>query len=433
MNTYSMDLLLPMLLSIAIPASAASMIVVSLGLAVGVSALLYMIGSAMQNQQLLAVAKEEVAALVFTLFLLVFWIGSDQFLNGLTNGILSASIPPGVSLPTSNVDYTAGYTATHIMLANSSLELLYEKLKSDYMQLYLFEILIGFLSTVSFPIGSPTPGINIISFSIAPFTGLSLLSQAHTVIVESISYMITVIWAKQFMLDFAKDVVPILLFPLGLVMRAFPFTRTTGSSILALCFAMYFVMPFAFLLSNYLIFDVYLPGKPDFTYTPTMSTFFGTHRSEASWEAGIEGARNNEGEDLNREFQNNNILSNSISSTPACNGNFIVQSLCSAQRLLAGAWNSAVAFGHQVFDIWKFMMGFTGDFFWSLGTNPLMPSSTSAGLYYFIIQEVGTISPFIILLTITTVLEIIFTVTLYRNISVLIGGDADIVGLAKIV
>jgi hypothetical protein len=380
-----MGMILPLLLSIAIPASAAPMIAVSLGLAVTFSGLLFMIGYALQNQQLIAVAKEEVAALVFTLFLLVFWIGSDQFFNTITSGLLSSAIPPGVSISISPDTYTAGYMSTHIMLAHSSLELLYEKLKSDYMQLYLFEILIGFLSTVSFPLGSPTPGVNIISFSIAPFTGLSLLSQAHTVIVESISYLITVIWAKQFMLNFAKDVVPILLLPLGLVMRAFPFTRTTGSSILALCFAIYFVMPFAFLLSNYLIFDVYLPGKPDFTYTPTVSTLFSTPRSASAWEAQIEGARNNQGDDLNQEFQNNNILSNSISSTPACaTGNAVVQALCSTQRILAGAWNSITTFAHRVFDIWKFMMGFTGDFFSIFGSgNASSGMAGGAGIWSF--------------------------------------------------
>ena len=424
---------LPLLLNITIPTSAWQMIYVSLGLAVGFTSILYMIGNVLQNQQMLALAKEEVAAFVFTLFLLVFWIGFDQTLNAITSGILSASIPPGVSLSVSPDAYTSGYISTHITLANSSLELLYEKLKSDYTQLYLFEVLIGFLSTVSFPLGSPTPGINIISFSVAPFTCLSLLSQAHTVIVESISYMITVIWAKQFMLNFAKDVVPILLLPLGLVMRAFPFTRTTGSSILALCFALYFVMPFAFLLSNYLVFDVYLPGKPDFTYVPTMSTFFSTQRSAADWESQIEQARTTEGNTLNSEFQNNNALANSVSSTPACTGGALEYLLCSAQHILSGVWSTAVNLSHTVFGIWRFMMGFTGDFFYTLGTNPLMPASTSAGLYYFIIQEVGTISPFIILLTVTTVLEIVFTVTLYRNISVMIGGDADIVGLAKIV
>ncbi len=428
-----MDMFLPLLLNITIPTSAWQMIYVSLGLAVGFTSILYMIGNVLQNQQMLALAKEEVAAFVFTLFLLVFWIGFDQTLNAITSGILSASIPPGVSLSVSPDAYTSGYISTHITLANSSLELLYEKLKSDYTQLYLFEVLIGFLSTVSFPLGSPTPGINIISFSVAPFTGLSLLSQAHTVIVESISYMITVIWAKQFMLNFAKDVVPILLLPLGLVMRAFPFTRTTGSSILALCFALYFVMPFAFLLSNYLVFDVYLPGKPDFTYVPTMSTFFSTQRSAADWESQIEQARTTEGNTLNSEFQNNNALANSVSSTPACTGGALEYLLCSAQHILSGVWSTAVNLSHTVFGIWRFMMGFTGDFFYTLGTNPLMPASTSAGLYYFIIQEVGTISPFIILLTVTTVLEIVFTVTLYRNISVMIGGDADIVGLAKIV
>ena len=38
----------------------------------------------------------------------------------------------------------------------------------------------------------------MISFSLAPFTGLSLLSNIHTVVVESIGYLIRVIWAKEF-------------------------------------------------------------------------------------------------------------------------------------------------------------------------------------------------------------------------------------------
>ena len=58
-----------------------------------------------------------------------------------------------------------------------------------------------------------------------------------------------------------------MLLPLGLVMRAFPFFRATGSSIIALSFALYFVLPFAIILSNYLIFDIYQPA--DFVYTPS--------------------------------------------------------------------------------------------------------------------------------------------------------------------
>ena len=66
-------------------------------------------------------------------------------------------------------------------------------------------------------------------------------------------------------------------------------------------------------------------------------------------------------------------------------------------------------------------------------TNPALPNSASAGLYHFIIEEVNNLSPLVILITITTVLEIIFTVTMYRNLSLLMGGEAEIIGLTKIV
>ena len=62
-----------------------------------------------------------------------------------------------------------------------------------------------------------------------------------------------------------------------------------------------------------------------------------------------------------------------------------------------------------------------------------MPASISAGLYYFIVLEVTTASQLITLLTLATVIELIMTVTMYANVSILIGGEAEIVGLSKIV
>ena len=93
-----------------------------------------------------------------------------------------------------------GLDANHIQLAMASLKIMEDKLIDQYKELYLFEALIGFLSTISFPIASPFPAIAMISFSLAPFTGLTLLSNAHTVVVEAIGYLITVMWAKEFIL-----------------------------------------------------------------------------------------------------------------------------------------------------------------------------------------------------------------------------------------
>jgi hypothetical protein len=408
------------------------MIAVSMGLGILIVGIMFMFSYAMQNPQMVAMAREELAALIFTVFIILLWVGSDALLNGIANGLLIASIPPQYQQFASSGELQ-GITQSHINLAYATLGLVEQKLKSQYTDLYLFEALIGFLSTISFPLGSPVPAVNVISFSLAPFTGLTLLSNAHTVIVESIGYLITVVWGKQFLLIFARDCVPLLLFPLGLVLRAIPFYRRTGSSVIAISFAMYFAMPFAMILSNYLIFDVFKPA--DFAYTPSSAGYFGTERTEAEMEQAIrEGREGHAANALLEQFTAPSVVQEaSNDATDECAGNWVVRMFCSVKNIVSGAIAVVGGFLSTVWNIWRFMVGMTGDFFFNGFNNPLMPSSASAGLFYFIINEVMTISPFIILVMLTTVIEIVITVTAYRSLSLLIGGEAEIVGLTKVV
>lgn len=424
-----MHMLLPLLL-ITLPPSAGALIGVSLMFGVFMTAAFFMIAYGLQNPQMIAVAKEELAALLFSVFIILFWLGADATLNTISSGLLLSGLPP---------DYVAHVAATpttptsiansHVVLAIASLEVLYGKLKSLYIDLYLYEALIGFLSTISFPIGSPLPAVNLISLSLSPFTGLVLLSNAHTTVVESIGYMITLVWAKEFIVLFARDSIPLLILPLGLVLRAFPFFRTTGSSIIALSFAMYFVLPFAVLLSNYLIFDVYKPAN--FAYTPASSSYFGTDRSATEIESGILSGRD-QGQEILGVFSAPDVAQTSATEG-ACEGSSLAHAFCSFKNIFVGAWEAVKSLAVTIFRIWKFMVGMTGDFFFTLFNNPAMPGSASAGLYYFIIQEVATVSPLIILVMMTTVIEIIITVTMYRSISMVIGGEAELIGITKIV
>ena len=425
-----MEVLLPILLTL--PPAAGTMIALALGAGIMVVAVMFMMAYALSNPQLVAMAREELAALIFTVFILMFWIGSDALLNGVSNGLLVSTLPPSLQGFASS-NSLGGLTSSHLNLAMATLHLVETKLKAQYIDLYLFEALIGFLSTISFPLGSPVPAVNVISFSMAPFTGLGMLSSAHTVIVESIGYLVSMLWAKEFILIFARDCIPVLLFPLGLVMRAIPFFRKTGSSIIAICFAMYFVMPFAFILSNYMIFDMFKPA--DFTYTPSSASYFGTDRTADETREGVDRGRSgSETNSMLDQFMAPGVVEEaSNNATDECSGNFIVKLLCSVKNIVSGAISVVGGFLKTVWNIWRFMVGMTGDFFFTGFNNPLMPASASAGLFHFIIQEVGTISPFIILIMLTTVIEIIITVTAYRSLSLLIGGEAELVGLTKVI
>lgn len=425
-----MEVLLPILLTL--PPAAGGMIALAIGGGILIVGVMFMIAYALSNPQLVAMAREELAALIFTGFILLFWLGSDALLNGVVGGMLASTLPPSLQGFASS-STLGGLTTSHLNLAMATQTLIEQKLKSQYLDLYLFEALIGFLSTISFPLGSPVPAVNVISFSLAPFTGLGMLSNAHTVIVEAIGYLITVLWAKEFILIFSRDCVPLLLFPMGLVLRAIPFFRRTGSSVIALSFALYFVLPFAIILSNYLIFDMFKPA--DFTYTPSAASYFGTDRTAEETREGIDRGRSgSETHSMMEQFMAPGVVEEaSNQATDECAGNAIVRLLCSVKNIITGAINVVGGFLRTVWNIWRFMVGMTGDFFFTGFNNPLMPASASAGLFHFIIQEVGMISPFIILIMLTTVIEIIITVTAFRSLSLLIGGEAELVGLTKVV
>jgi hypothetical protein len=421
-----MDFILPLLL--VMPTS--GMIILGSALSIGVMIVgsMFMVAYALQHPPLVAVAREEFSALIFTVFIVMFWLLLDTTLSSISVGIMASSLPSELAFTAETLQ---GLDVSHVNLALASLDIMDQKLRHQYMDLYLFEALIGFLSTVSFPLGSPVPAVNVISFSVAPFTGLVLLSNAHTTIVEAIGYMITLVWAKEFILLFSRDAVTILLLPLGVMLRVMPFFRKTGSSVIAMAFALYYIFPFAILLSNYLIFDIYQPT--DFAYTPVSSSFFGTERSHDEWNTMIEEGSETHANQILDQFTGEDVVEQAHTGTAQCAGNFVVRMLCSLKNVLVAAFSAVGSFFSAVATIWRFMVGMTGDFFYTGFNNPLLPASASAGLYYFIIREVATISPFIILIILTTVIEIVITVTMYRNISMLIGGEAEIVGLTKLV
>lgn len=427
-----MDFLLPILISI--PTAALPIIGVSLGLGVVLVALAYMVAYALQSPQLTAIAKEEMAALFFSVFIILFWLSFDTTINGLTTGLLTSSLPPSyqssIGSSTSN-----SLTTSHVNLAIASLHIMDAKLRDAYVDLYLFEALIGFLSTISFPLGSPFPAVAIISFSLAPFSGLSMLSTAHTVVVEAVGYLVTIVWGKEFILLFARDAVPLFLLPFGVTLRALPFFRKTGSSIIALAFALYFVFPFAVLLSNFLIFDIFQPA--DFAYTPAAASFFDTDRSQSDMQGMIEEGSDPESgptQHLFEQFQAEDAVEESYNDPlDSCVGNVITRFFCSVKNIFNTVTTVIGGFFSTVFAIWKFMMGMTGDFFFTGFNNPLLPASASAGLYHFLIMEISTVSPYLILIMLTTVIEIVLTVTMYRSISLVIGGEAELIGLTKVV
>ncbi|MBI2079855.1 hypothetical protein HYT84_03750 [Candidatus Micrarchaeota archaeon] len=217
---------------------------VSLLLGLAATALFYLGAYFFQHPPMNAAAKEELAAFLMSLAIIGLWFFIQASLGKFT--CLLATNNPGCN-------------SSFIDLSSGSLEILFLKLRSIYMSLYLFEVLLGFLSTVYVPLGTFNPLLSLLPVSLPPLVSLSLLSNAHTVLVEAIGMTMVAIIAKQHLLQFAQYGVPTVLLPLGLALRAFPWFRATGSSLIAICIVAYFVYPLSTLLSNYLIFDLFQP------------------------------------------------------------------------------------------------------------------------------------------------------------------------------
>ena len=122
--------------AILLPAGAASMIATAMGLGIVLVACMFVVAYVFQSQQLMALAKEELAALIFSAILVLFWIGSDSTLNTLVSGLLQMTIPPqywqGMTMT------SQGYTKSHIDLAVASMDVMIARLVQQYKSLYFF-------------------------------------------------------------------------------------------------------------------------------------------------------------------------------------------------------------------------------------------------------------------------------------------------------
>ena len=401
--------------------------------------LFYFPGYFLQHPPLQAAAKEEFTALIMSFIIVIFWVATAQFFSDLSAGIINQAGVSGAGGggTVSYFDVKADqfrFTPTHLDIAYGSLEIFIAKLKTQYTSLYLFEVLIGFLSTVSFPIGSPLPAVNIISFSLMPYDGLSMLSNAHTVVVEAIGYLMTSMWAKEFIVSFAKNVVPTILFPLGIVMRAFPWYRATGSSLIAICAVVYFIYPLAVIFSNYLVFDVYKPSTFLFTPDEKAVSVFDIQGQTAAEKAEkikqVQEEQKKEAKHFLEQFDADKDVIRA-SKNPACQSDYFPNFLCSISNVITGAfgliWETAKTIG----TIWWTMMKFTFD--WSFFALGGLPSDAASGLYRFVVEEVINLAQLIVITIVSSVIEIIITITMYRTIAEIIGGEVEIIGLSKIV
>jgi len=426
------DLPLFPIILISMPEHAWPMLWLSLMTGVAVAIIFRLVAAVTQHPEHQALANEELAAVLFSAFIIGFWLGSDALLYNLVSAIVQ-----GVSAPVFQ-----GLPTSHIDLALNQLNAFQTELESLYLRLSLIDFGIGFMSTLSFNIGMLPGGIGIFSVHIAPYGGLSLIANSLAALIYGVMMLALLNWGKKLLVMFASTAIPLIFLPFGLILRANPFTRTTGSTILAVCFVVYFVYPLATSLSFYLIFNIY-GLKFDNTYLEHLTPFktlMGENDINKMANDITTGDRS-----LSEKLPDAYGKTTEDATNDACgigpNDGLLTKLVkylfCGIDKLVGAIREVPVVGGFigTVWDAMKTMLSYSGSFFKFLfgSGSILLPVGMTLAVYTILTDAIVKISELFVVTTVSTVLEIMITVTMYRNIALLIGGEAELAGLSKLV
>jgi hypothetical protein len=140
-------------------------------------------------------------------------------------------------------------------ISNSLLDgVLLPHLIGNYAEFMVIEAVTGFLSSFNVAFSLPVPLFPGFDFNpeisgILPFIFVTPVNEAHTLIVDIAGTLVAATASQKMLLDFIEINTMSLILPIGLIMRVFPFTRKTGSTIVAFAFAAYFIFPMSVLIN----------------------------------------------------------------------------------------------------------------------------------------------------------------------------------------
>ena len=160
---------------------------------------------------------------------------------------------------------TAGKSAD--MAPGSVQGVLMPELLGFYGEFMSYEIMTGLASTFSLGLQLPPAlqsefPVELSVNGIIPFIFLNPINEAHTLLVDVIGALISATAAQNMLLEFVEVNVPLVVLPIGILLRAFPFSRKAGSTVIAFAFVAYFIYPLAILLNQKIYTEVTVTPCP---------------------------------------------------------------------------------------------------------------------------------------------------------------------------
>jgi hypothetical protein len=412
----------------------------------------YMIGELFQMPESKSLAKQELYELGVSIFLIIFILATMMSWGWIAHDITLSSLEPNGKTPvigncTENERYYNASDPAHpenLMyrgadyflgcepLGSESVDdisksydpktmksfyepvgrgVLLTEMMNQYISLISLEMMLGPISTFGVSWFLPEAIVTRFDISVSPMAGLTPISEALIIVTDLVGVGVGTVLMQKLLLLFIHQNVLVIFLPLGLAARGVPFLRKTGSTIIAVCMVLYFVYPLTLWLNQ--------------------QVYFGIQDKLINWAnyASIAEICQVKSGESAQAFQDRITTSlQDYMATGAEVGSDFSDSGGSGDGAIL-PWSTLKSFFSSLFgNLWEIVKFMFTPWNWALG--PMLPVN-----YFFeaLVDMMTVAMQIFVLNMLFLVNSIIICVTIFRDLSLAIGGEPKIFGISKLV
>ncbi|VVC00647.1 Uncharacterised protein [uncultured archaeon] len=323
-----------------------------------------------------------------------------------------------------------------------------KKLATGYGSLMLTEMFTGLLSGFYTGLHLPVFDVIAVDLGLNPWISLSPLNQFHTILVDLLGNTYGAFVGQKMLLDFGEEAMLPVFLPFGILLRVFPFTRKTGSTIIAVVFAVYFIYPISILINQQILqMIVYPPPTPNY---PNCADI--THACSKNSDCCTFDCRAGECVSPLTDFSEYRSIYAICQEKPEDGTNlkaikdkadFVLGTIADDQNkqlentyfsgtASTSPWtktNARLKEGEQEL----LRKGVEAGKFFTYGMLLPMPGAATQVVFNAIEVMAVQVAQFALLAVVFIVLEIVITMTLFKDFALMIGGEPRLFGLSKLV
>lgn len=325
--------------------------------------------------------------------------GTTRTAQGLENELAAREANYDPSVQKSQYEVLFRPTKGGILLA---------EMMNRYTGLLTLEMMLGTLSTLGTSAYLPEAIITSFSVSISPNAGLGLISEATIQLTDLIGVGVGSLVLQKILLVFIHESLLFIFLPFGIGLRGVPFLRKTGSTIVAVCLVLYFIYPLTIWINSQIYFSVQDRLIKWTDYSSLLEICVNNNLNDpAQYKEDVrKGIQEwaNQGEKISKDMQSEG-------------GGSVTLPYSLGKSLLISMKDNSEAVGNYLIS--------PG---WALG--PVIPANQ---FFEAMVEIMSTAMQIFVLNALFIVNSIVICVTVFRDVSLAIGGEPRIFGISKLV